>query len=217
MLTFGQISPEKVCQNTKVMVLVIDNYDSFTYNLVQYLGEEGMAVDVRRNDEISLAEVKDHPAAGILLSPGPCTPAESGVCLEILTDALTHGTSRPIFGVCLGHQAMGLVVGATVRRARTVMHGKASRITHDGQGLFAGVPDSASVIRYHSLTIEETTLPPDWIVSARSQDDHEVMGIRHATLPLEGVQFHPESVLSEGGHTVVQNFVARVTATGVRS
>lgn len=198
------------------MVLVIDNYDSFTYNLVQYLGEEGMDVDVRRNDEITLAEVKAHPATGILLSPGPCTPAESGVCLEILQDALTHGTSRPIFGVCLGHQAMGLIAGATVRRARTVMHGKASRISHDGNGVFADVPDHASVIRYHSLTIEETTLSEDWIVSARSLDDDEVMGIRHQNLPLEGVQFHPESVLSEGGRIVLRNFAASVTAANSR-
>ena len=201
----------------KVMVLVIDNYDSFTYNLVQYLGEEGMAVEVRRNDEITLAEVNAHPADGILLSPGPCTPTESGVCLEILKQALAHGTARPIFGVCLGHQAMGLVAGATVRRARTVMHGKASRIAHDGKGLFTNVVAEASVIRYHSLTIEETTLPPEFLVTARSLDDDEVMGIRHKNLPLEGVQFHPESVLSEGGRTVVQNFVAQVRAVPSRS
>ncbi len=193
------------------MILVIDNFDSFTYNLVQYLGLCGAQVEVYRNDEITLDEVNARNPEGILLSPGPCTPAESGVCLDILRDAFENKrTDRPVFGVCLGHQAIGLVTGATIRRARTMMHGKASQVEHDGLGYFAGMPNPCKCIRYHSLVIEETTLSPELVISARSLDDKEIMGVRHRTLPIEGVQFHPESVESESGMKIVQNFVDQV-------
>jgi anthranilate synthase/aminodeoxychorismate synthase-like glutamine amidotransferase len=193
------------------MILVIDNFDSFTYNLVQYLGLCGAEVRVFRNDEISLEEIDALRPEGIMLSPGPCTPAESGVCLDILRDAVDNRrTDRPIFGVCLGHQAIGLVTGATIRRARTMMHGKASLVQHDGKGYFEGMPDPCKCIRYHSLVIEESTLSPDLVVTARSTDDDEIMGVRHKSLPIEGVQFHPESVESENGMRIVQNFVDQV-------
>ncbi len=192
------------------MILVIDNFDSFTYNLVQYLGQCGAEVKVVRNDEITLAQVNEMNPDGIMLSPGPCTPAESGVCLEILEDAFTQKRSRPIFAVCLGHQAIGLTTGSMIRRAKTMMHGKSSLVEHDGKGLFEGVPSPCSCIRYHSLVIEQSTLAADLEVTATSTDDGEIMGVRHKTLPIEGVQFHPESVLSDHGMKIVQNFVNQV-------
>lgn len=193
------------------MILVIDNFDSFTYNLVQYLGLCGAEVQVFRNDEITLGEIEALHPEGIMLSPGPCTPAESGICLDILRDAFENArTDRPVFGVCLGHQAIGLVTGATIRRARTMMHGKASQVEHDGKGYFLGMPNPCKCIRYHSLVIEESTLSEEFLVTARSLDDHEIMGIRHRKLPIEGVQFHPESVESESGMKMVQNFVDQV-------
>lgn len=195
------------------MILVVDNYDSFTYNLVQYLGRCKAEVEVRRNDEITLDEIATLGPDGIMLSPGPCTPKESGVCLDILRHALSADPGPfgvPLFGVCLGHQAIGHVSGAVVRQAANIMHGKASKVTHDGKGLFEGMPNPFSAIRYHSLIVTKDSLPPDFIVTATAEDDGEVMGLRHKTLPIEGVQFHPESVLTEQGIRIVENFVKRV-------
>ncbi len=192
------------------MILVIDNYDSFTYNLVQYLGILGADLDVRRNDEVTLEEVVALRPERILLSPGPCTPNESGVCLDVLREALNGSrlAEVPILGVCLGMQAMGLVAGAEIRRARTIRHGKTSPVEHDGEGVFAGVPNPVAAIRYHSLVIEASTLNDDWKATAFTTDDQELMGIRHRHLPLEGVQFHPESVLTESGLRMMENFLA---------
>jgi anthranilate synthase/aminodeoxychorismate synthase-like glutamine amidotransferase len=196
------------------VILVIDNYDSFTYNLVQYLGILGAELDVRRNDEVTLEEVVAMRPERILLSPGPCTPNESGVCLDVLQEALdgTRLAGVPIFGVCLGMQAMGLVAGAEIRRARTIRHGKTSPVEHDGEGVFAGVPNPVAAIRYHSLVIEATTLNDDWKATAFTTDDQELMGIRHRHLPLEGVQFHPESVLTESGLLMMENFLSTPAA-----
>lgn len=194
------------------MILVIDNYDSFTYNLVQYLGQCGADVVVHRNDQISLDEIAALKPDGILLSPGPCTPKESGICVDILKQALAQrpGFDVPLFGVCLGHQAIGFVTGATVNRAEKTMHGKASMVSHDGKGLFEGMPNPFSAIRYHSLVVDRSTIPEGFVVTARSKDDDEIMGLRHETLPIEGVQFHPESVLTEQGFKMVENFANRV-------
>lgn len=193
------------------MILVVDNYDSFTYNLVQYLGQCGAEVVVRRNDEITLDEIERLRPDGIMLSPGPCTPKESGVCLDVLNAALTSDRlTMPIFGVCLGHQAIGHVAGGVVKQAQNIMHGKASMVRHDGKGLFAGMPNPFRAIRYHSLVVTKDSVPPGFIVTATAEDDGEIMGLRHETLPIEGVQFHPESVLTEDGFRIVQNFVDRV-------
>ncbi len=192
------------------MILVIDNYDSFTYNLVQYLGQCGADVVVHRNDQISLDEIAALKPDGILLSPGPCTPNESGICVDILRSTLAGGLDIPIFGVCLGHQAIGFVTGATVNRAEKTMHGKASMVSHDGKGLFEGMPNPFSAIRYHSLVVDRSTIPEGFEVTARSDDDNEIMGLRHVSLPIEGVQFHPESVLTEQGFRMVENFAKRV-------
>jgi len=199
------------------MILVIDNYDSFTYNLVQYLGQCGAEIVVRRNDEVDLAEIQKLRPDGVMLSPGPCTPTESGVCLPILELYLTGRGFKnssdmvaPLFGVCLGHQAIGHVAGGIVRQAKCIMHGKASLVRHDGKGLFEGMPNPFSAIRYHSLIVTADSVPPGFYVTATSEDDHEVMGLRHETLPIEGVQFHPESVLTQEGFRIVQNFVKQV-------
>ena len=196
------------------MILVIDNYDSFTYNLVQYLGQAGADVVVRRNDEITFEEIKRLNPDGIMLSPGPCTPRQSGVCLSILAGALGEEKriSMPIFGVCLGLQAIGEVGGGVVEQARNIMHGKASLVRHDGRGLFEGMPNPFRAIRYHSLVVTRSSVPPEFEVTATAEDDGEIMGLRHRTLPIEGVQFHPESVLTEQGFTIVENFVKRVEA-----
>jgi anthranilate synthase/aminodeoxychorismate synthase-like glutamine amidotransferase len=200
------------------MILVIDNYDSFTYNLVQYLGILGASVAVRRNDEIDLPGIANLKPHGIMLSPGPCTPKESGVCLDVLRAALNqdpaltadNGTLIPVFGVCLGHQAIGHVAGGEVRQARRIMHGKPSPVRHDGKGLFEGMPNPFRAIRYHSLIVTRDSLPPGFYETATSEDDDEVMGLRHRTLPIEGVQFHPESVLTQDGIRIVENFVRQV-------
>lgn len=196
------------------MILVIDNYDSFTYNLVQYLGQCGAEVVVRRNDAITIEEIETLSADGIMLSPGPCTPSQSGICLDILRLALSDDSPaafrRPLFGVCLGHQAMAEVAGGVVRQAANIMHGKASMIRHDGKGLFEGMPNPFRAIRYHSLIVTRDSIPPGFVISATAEDDGEVMGIRHLTKPVEGVQFHPESILTENGLQIVQNFVNRV-------
>jgi len=192
------------------MVFVLDNYDSFTYNLVQYLGELGADVVVRRNDELSPEEVEALKPERILLSPGPCTPREAG----ILVPLIRHMAGKaPILGVCLGHQAIGEAFGGQVVRARTLMHGKVSPIDHDGKGVFAGLPTPLTCTRYHSLIVSEKTLPHDLVVSARTADSSGeagntvIMGLRHRTLPIEGVQFHPESVLTEGGRQIIRNFL----------
>ncbi len=197
------------------MILVIDNYDSFTYNLVQYLGQCGAEVVVRRNDAIDPDEIARMRPDGIMLSPGPCTPRESGICLDVLHHALSPQPGAfgvPLFGVCLGHQAIGHVAGGEVRQARHIMHGKASKVSHDGKGLFEGMPNPFSAIRYHSLIVTRESLPPGFIVTATADDDGEVMGLRHETLPIEGVQFHPESVLTQDGLRIVENFVKRAQA-----
>jgi anthranilate synthase component 2 len=188
------------------MLLMIDNYDSFTFNLVQYFGELGQDVRVVRNDEIDVAGIADLRPDHLVLSPGPCSPAEAGVCVE----AIQHFTGKlPLLGVCLGHQAIGAALGGKVVRAQVQMHGKASTITTDRAGVFTGLPETFSVIRYHSLAIERASLPADLIVTATSEDG-EIMGVRHRGLPLEGVQFHPESILSEHGHAMLKNFLEHV-------
>ncbi|HMS53767.1 MAG TPA: aminodeoxychorismate/anthranilate synthase component II [Fimbriimonadaceae bacterium] len=192
-------------------VLVIDNYDSFTYNLVQYLGQCGASVEVRRNDAISLQEIRSMSPDGIMLSPGPCDPNRSGICLNILEWALNSNEAfPPLFGVCLGHQAIGQVAGGVVRQAKRIMHGKTSMVSHDGKGLFANMPNPFRAVRYHSLVVETDTVPNGFIATAWSDDDHEIMGLRHEIKSIEGVQFHPESVLTENGMTIVKNFVDRL-------
>jgi anthranilate synthase component 2 len=187
-------------------LLMIDNYDSFTFNLVQYFGELGAQVQVVRNDEITVQGIAELRPDHLVLSPGPCSPAEAGVCIE----AISHFTGRlPILGVCLGHQAIGAALGGEVVRAQVQMHGKASTIRTDGQGVFTGLPEHFEVIRYHSLAIERVSLPQDLLVTAESADG-EIMGLRHRGLPVEGVQFHPESILSEHGHTMLKNFLEHV-------
>lgn len=190
------------------MILVIDNYDSFTYNLVQYLGQCGAKVEVRRNDEVSWQEAMALSPTGVLLSPGPCTPKESGVCLDILRAAMDGSGFQgvPIFGVCLGYQAIGFASGATVAGAKKIMHGKASDVEHDGRGVFEGLASPLSVIRYHSLAVIEDTIPGEFEISSRTVDDAEVMGIRHRELPIEGVLFHPEAALTSHGLEMVRNF-----------
>ena len=197
------------------VILVIDNYDSFTYNLVQYLGQCGAEVIVKRNNEVTLEDIKNMKPHGIMLSPGPCTPKESGMCLDVLRAALNQepGFDVPVFGVCLGHQAIGEVTGSAVVVAEKIMHGKASMVEHDGKGVFAGMPNPFSAIRYHSLVIAKQHPPEGFIVTARSLDDDEIMGVRHISLPIEGVQFHPESVLTEQGFTIVENFYKMTLAT----
>jgi anthranilate synthase component II len=187
------------------MLLMIDNYDSFTYNLVQYFGELGEDVRTFRNDEITLDEIAALKPERICLSPGPCSPKEAGICVELLQKL---GGTLPILGVCLGHQAIGEAFGGKVVRAQQVMHGKTSPINHTGVGVFKGLPDPFTVIRYHSLAIERASLPDCLEITAWT-DDGEIMGVRHKTLDVEGVQFHPESILSEHGHALLKNFLQR--------
>jgi anthranilate synthase component 2 len=190
------------------MLLMIDNYDSFTFNLVQYFGELGRDVRVFRNDEIDLAGIAGLKPDQLVLSPGPCSPAEAGICVA----AIREFTGKlPILGVCLGHQSIGAALGGKVVRARQQMHGKASTITTDGRGVYTGLPGEFSVIRYHSLAIERETLPAMLEITSTSEDG-EIMGVRHRGLagtgtPLEGVQFHPESILTEHGHAMLKNFL----------
>jgi para-aminobenzoate synthetase component 2 len=187
------------------MILLIDNYDSFTWNLYQYFCELGAEVVVRRNDEITLADIDALAPQKIVISPGPCTPSESGISLDVIKQ---YAGKLPILGVCLGHQAIGQVFGATIVRAAKVMHGKTSPVTHDGTGVFSGLNNPLTVTRYHSLVIDPPTLPACFDVTAWS-DTHEIMGIRHKEWDLEGVQFHPESILSEQGHQLLANFLNR--------
>ena len=185
------------------MIAMIDNYDSFTYNLVQYLGELGAKVSVWRNDEITVDALSALAPERIVLSPGPCTPNEAGITLEVL-ERLSG--KIPILGVCLGHQAIGQAFGGKVVRAKQVMHGKVSRIRHDGRGVFSGVPDDFVATRYHSLVVERETLPDCLALTAQAEDG-EIMGVRHRSLAVEGVQFHPEAMLTEHGHRMLDNFL----------
>jgi anthranilate synthase component 2 len=189
------------------MILMIDNYDSFTYNIVQYLGELGELVEVFRNDEISLAEIDAMAPQGIVISPGPCTPNEAGISMEVIR---TFAGKIPILGICLGHQSIGQVYGGVVGRAKKVMHGKTSAIHHTGLGVFAGLPNPFTATRYHSLVVESDSLPDCLEVTAWTLVDgviDEIMGVRHKSLLIEGVQFHPESILTEHGHDLLQSFV----------
>ena len=185
------------------MLLMIDNYDSFTYNLVQYFGELKEEVVVFRNDEVSLDEVAALAPARIVLSPGPCTPNEAGICLPLIARFAGH---IPILGVCLGHQSIGQAFGGKIVHAKELMHGKTSQIQHTGAGVFRGLKMPLTATRYHSLVIERSSLPAALEVTAWSEAG-EIMGVRHRTLPIEGVQFHPESVLSEQGHALLANFL----------
>ncbi|MFP4129731.1 MAG: anthranilate synthase component II [Halorhodospira sp.] len=195
------------------MILMIDNYDSFTWNLVQYLGELGARVEVVRNDEISVAEVRRLQPERIVLSPGPCTPDEAGISLPLI-EALAGEV--PILGVCLGHQAIGQAFGGRVVRAREVMHGKTSAVRHRGQGVFAGLPEPLEATRYHSLIVERESVPAALEVTAWTEGPQgavdEVMGLRHRRLPVEGVQFHPESILTHAGHDLLRNFLEQPRA-----
>jgi anthranilate synthase component II len=185
------------------MLILIDNYDSFTYNLVHYLGELGTECRVFRNDKIAVAEVLAMAPKGIVLSPGPCTPNEAGICLELIEKA---GPTTPLLGVCLGHQAIGQAYGGKVVRAAAPMHGKLSEITHASKGVFKGLPRKFEVTRYHSLIVERKGLSPDLAITARTADGL-IMGLQHKTHPVHGVQFHPESIASEHGHALLANFL----------
>ncbi len=190
------------------MILVIDNYDSFTWNLVQYLGELGADPLVRRNDELSVEEVEALAPERIVISPGPCTPAEAGISVELIRRL---GARVPMLGVCLGHQAIGAAFGGRIVRAERLMHGKTSPVAHTGEGIFAGVPSPMTVTRYHSLVIEPATLPEPLQVIARTAEpgfESEIQAVRHREHPLWGVQFHPESIASEHGHSLLRNFLS---------
>ena len=188
-------------------ILLIDNYDSFTYNLVHYVLELGAEVEVVRNDALRVEDIYGKKPNGVIISPGPATPNEAGVCLELLKTAATK--PLPIFGVCLGHQAIGQAFGGKVIRAPYVMHGKTSQITHTGQGVFEGLPSPFTATRYHSLIVERESLPESLEITAESEDGL-IMGLQHKTLPIHGVQFHPESIASEHGHSLIGNFLKRV-------
>jgi anthranilate synthase component II len=185
------------------MILVIDNYDSFTYNLVHYLAELGAETKVYRNDALSVQDALALKPKAILLSPGPCAPDQAGICLPLLRGA---PEDMPILGVCLGHQAIGQAYGGDVIRAKTLMHGKTSQILHKNEGLFEGLPNPFIATRYHSLAIKSETLPEDLIVTAWTEDK-EIMGVQHRSRPIHGVQFHPESIATEGGHKILANFL----------
>ena len=186
-------------------LLMIDNYDSFTYNLVQYFGELGAQVEVFRNDEITIEEIERRAPDRLVISPGPCSPAEAGISVQ----AIRHFAGKlPLLGVCLGHQAIGAAFGGKIVRAQQLMHGKTSIITTTRQGVFAGLPQQFTVNRYHSLAIEKGSCPPELVTTAWT-DDGEIMGVRHRELDVEGVQFHPESILTEHGHALLKNFLER--------
>lgn len=186
------------------MLLLIDNYDSFTYNLMHYLSELGAKVNVIRNDALGAAEALALAPQAVVLSPGPCTPDDAGICLDLIRQA---PEDLPVLGVCLGHQSIGQAYGARVERCHEIMHGKLSTITHSGTGVFAGLPQGFSVTRYHSLTVAPETVPECLEVTARSQSG-VIMGLSHRTRPVHGVQFHPESIASEHGHALLRNFLA---------
>ena len=190
-----------------LMVFVLDNYDSFTYNLVQYLGELGATVEVRRNDQVTVEEIKQLRPERIVVSPGPCTPQEAGISIELFKEL---GSQIPILGVCLGHQALGAAFGGKVIRAPYLMHGKTSQVKHDGKSVFKSLPSPFTATRYHSLIVEEKTLPRELEISAWTTEpdgSRTIMGLRHRSLPVEGVQFHPESVLTGEGKRLIENFL----------
>jgi len=189
------------------VVFVLDNYDSFTYNLVQYLGELGAGIEVRRNDQVTVADVEAMHPERIVVSPGPCTPQEAGISMELIRH---FAGMVPVLGVCLGHQALGAAFGGKVVRAKNLMHGKTSQVEHDGRTIFRGVPSPMTATRYHSLIVAEDNLPPELEVSAWTHDrdgTRVIMGLRHKKFPVEGVQFHPESVLTSAGKKMVENFL----------
>ena len=189
------------------MILMIDNYDSFTFNIVQYLGELGADVLVKRNDEISIDEIKTLNPERIVISPGPCTPNEAGVSIEVVKNFCQH---KPILGVCLGHQTIGQAFGGKIVSAKKIMHGKTSKIIHDGDYLFSNIGQKFTATRYHSLVIDPDSLPDSLIITARTDDsdnESEIMGVRHKDYKLFGVQFHPESILTESGHKLLENFI----------
>ncbi|OGP85770.1 MAG: anthranilate/aminodeoxychorismate synthase component II [Deltaproteobacteria bacterium RBG_16_54_11] len=192
------------------MILMIDNYDSFTYNLVQYIGQLGGDVVVHRNDKIAIDEIQGMKPDAICLSPGPCTPKEAGICIEVIKQLYS---TIPILGVCLGHQAIGYAFGAEVVRAERIMHGKTSQITNDGRTIFQGLPNPFVAGRYHSLLVERNSLPDCLEISAETEQG-EIMGIRHKEYPVEGIQFHPESVLTPNGKRILKNFLAMINAKG---
>lgn len=188
------------------MILLIDNYDSFTWNLVHYLGELGARVEVRRNDALTVSEALSLGAAGIVLSPGPCDPDRAGICLPLTLAAAEAGL--PLLGVCLGHQTIGQAFGGKVVRAERIVHGKTDAIHHEGAGVFAGLPSPLNATRYHSLVVERASLPDALEITARTEGG-TIMGLRHRALPIEGVQFHPESIASEHGHAMLETFLSR--------
>jgi anthranilate synthase component 2 len=192
------------------MILMIDNYDSFTYNLVQYLGELGAEVETVRNDAVSVDDIARMEPEGIVISPGPCTPNEAGICLELVS---TLGPNIPMLGVCLGHQCIGQAFGAEVVRAQRIMHGKTSMIYHRSQGVFAGLPQPFQATRYHSLVLKPESIPEDLSVMAWTeyQGAHEIMGVSHKQFPIQGVQFHPESILTRCGHDILKNFLQSIS------
>ena len=193
------------------MILMVDNYDSFTYNIVQYLGELGAQVKVVRNDQISVNDIHELAPAKIVISPGPCTPNEAGISLEVIK---TFAGKIPILGICLGHQSIGQAFGGDIIRATQVMHGKTSSIYHDGKGIFAELPNPFRATRYHSLVVSQTTLPDCLEVTAwtdSDDQDYEIMGLRHKSMDIEGVQFHPESIMTQAGHQLLDNFLNRTT------
>ncbi|MGA7059115.1 MAG: aminodeoxychorismate/anthranilate synthase component II [Terriglobales bacterium] len=199
------------------MVFVLDNYDSFTYNLVQYLGELGAQVEVRRNNEVTIGEIEAMHPERIVVSPGPCTPQEAGISIELIC----HFAGKlPLLGVCLGHQAIGAAFGGEVVRAKNLMHGKTSQVEHDGKTIFRGLPSPMTATRYHSLIVSEKNLPSDLEVSAWTSDKdgtRVIMGLRHRKFPVEGVQFHPESVLTEEGKKLVANFLSSSQLSAISS
>ena len=186
------------------MILVVDNYDSFTYNLVQYLGELGASIQVRRNNRVTVGEIEAMAPSQILISPGPGRPEDAGITPDVIR---AFGSRTPLLGVCLGHQAIGVVYGGTVGRAAAPMHGKTSTVVHDGKGLFAGINEPFLAGRYHSLVITQDSVPADLEVAARTREDGTIMAVRHRTHPVHGVQFHPESVLTEEGRKILRNFL----------
>lgn len=189
------------------MVFVLDNYDSFTYNLVQYMGELGAEMVIRRNDELSPVEVEALGPDRILISPGPCTPQDAGISMDLIKHFAQLKRKVPILGVCLGHQAIGAAFGGDVVRAPKLMHGKTSEVAHDGKTIFAGIPSTMTCTRYHSLIVAEKGFPAELEISARTSDGETIMGLRHRELPIEGVQFHPESVLTTHGKEIIKNFL----------